>query len=76
MAGTVETEPVALNNDQWEFSRAVVSLTVNDLITNRDVIKLHERVRKGHMDADEASKQAAISAAQKVSQGLIDHFGI
>jgi len=76
MTGTVETEPVALDNDQWKFSRAAVSLTVNDRITNRDVIKLHERVRKGHMNADEASKRAAVSAAKKVSQGLIDSFGI
>jgi hypothetical protein len=76
MTGTVETEPVALDSDQWKFSRAVVSLTVNDLITNRDVIKLHERVRKGHMNPAEASKRAAVSAAKKVSQGLIDSFGI
>jgi len=74
--GTVKTEPVILNKDKWKFSRAVVTLTVSDVLINRDVIKIQKSVRKGHMDASEASRKAAISAAQKASQEITEHFGI
>jgi LPP20 lipoprotein len=76
MTGTVKTEPVVLDNDQWKFSRAVVSLTVSDVLTHRDILKIHKSVRKGHMDASEASRKAALSAGQKTSEEIIEYFGI
>jgi len=76
MTGTVKTEPVTLNNDKWKFSRAVVSLTVSDVLTNNDVIKIQKNVRKGHMNSGEASRRAAIAAARKTSEELVAYFGI
>ncbi|MBW1892135.1 MAG: LPP20 family lipoprotein [Deltaproteobacteria bacterium] len=76
ITGTVKTEPVILDNAEWEFSRATVSITVSDQPSNSEVIKINKNVRKGHINYSEASRKAAISAAQKVSEEIVEYFGI
>ncbi len=76
ITGIVKTEPVKLDNAEWEFSRATVSIAVSDLLSNSEAIKINKSVRKGHINYSEASRKAAISAAQKASDEIVEYFGI
>ena len=76
ITGIVNVEPVILDNAEWKFSRATVSIAVSDLLSNSEVIKINKSVRKGHINYSEASRKAAISAAQKASEEIVEYFGI
>lgn len=76
ITGNVATQPVKLDNDQWAFSRATVSIAVRDLASGKEVVTINKSVRKGHLNRDEASRRAARAAAQKASLILLDYFGI
>jgi hypothetical protein len=74
ISGTVKTEPVKLRNPGWEFSRAIISLAVIDVMTNNEVQNIKDSVRKGHVDYNEASREASMKAAQEVSEKFLAHF--
>jgi len=76
ISGTVKTEPVKMENAEWKFSRATISITVSEPLSNNEAIKINKNVRKGHISHIEASRKAAMSAAKKISDVLLEFFGV
>ncbi len=74
VAGRVETEPVRLNNPDFKFVRARVSLAVTDLSSGTKVGDVSSNVRKGHISIKEAEHKAIQSVSKSVSKELIKQF--
>ncbi len=75
VAGRVATEPVNLNNPDFKFARARVSLTVTDLRTGNKVGDVSKNMRKGHVSMKEAEHKAIQSIAKAAADEFLKMFG-
>ncbi|MBT8341664.1 MAG: hypothetical protein HKP58_17065 [Desulfatitalea sp.] len=75
ITGKVSTQPLALENRNVLFIRALAELAVIDMDTQAEIAALSDTVRKGHMDENEAARMAIDQLADQVAQKLFDVLG-
>jgi hypothetical protein len=74
ISGTVKIEPVELNNPNWEFARATVSLAIVDADTGSTVGEISENARAGHLSFREAVHKALKKISPSISGKLVKYF--
>lgn len=73
--GTVQLQPLQLNNPGVHFTRAVAHLSLVDIDTTVTISAFVEKVRKGHVDPKEAARKAIDSTADLSAQRIIQSLG-
>lgn len=74
VSGSVKTEPVDLDDPDWEFARASVSLTITDEVSSLTVGELSESVRAGQLNYTEAVQKALRKASSDIAGKLVASF--
>ncbi len=69
--GNVEIQPVKLKNPEVYYTRAIVTVTIEDVETGVRVANISEHVRKGHIDKGEATRRAVQRATETVADKLV-----
>ena len=64
-----------LNNPDFKFARARVSLAVMDLISGAKVGDASSQVRKGHINLKEAEYKAVQAVSKTAAEELMKQFG-
>jgi len=75
VTGSVQLQPLDLNNPKINFVRAIVSVQVVDTETDTRLLSVTEKVRKGHVDANEAVRKAIDAAAQRAADRVARELG-
>ncbi|MDA8139849.1 MAG: hypothetical protein M0036_14460 [Desulfobacteraceae bacterium] len=74
ITGKLYFQPLALDNPDAKFVRALADLSIVDQDTGSEIAAFSENVRKGHMDENEARRrgidQLAQQAADKIAQAM------
>jgi hypothetical protein len=74
ITGKIYFQPLALDNPDAKFVRALADLSIVDQDTGSEIVAFSENVRKGHMDENEARRrgidQLAQQAAAKIAQAM------
>lgn len=73
--GSLRTEEVELNNPNWEFARATVSLVILDNKSGLKVGEIVENRRASHLTLSEASHKASTKLSKLITEKLADYFG-
>jgi hypothetical protein len=76
VAGTLSTEPLALDKPDWKFVRAKVVIDIIDLTSGIRVGEVSHQARKGRLDQKEAEYKAVKSASGAVSEKIVDFFSL
>ena len=73
--GSLKTEEVELDNPNWEFVRATVSLVILDNNSGLKVGEIVENRRASHLTLSEASHKATLKVSKQITERLADYFG-
>lgn len=73
--GKVWFQPLALNNPDARFIRALADLTVVDLDSGEEIVAFSENIRKGHMDENEARRRALDELARQTAAKIARTLG-
>ena len=75
VTGKVVLQPLDLNNPNVSFVRAIVTAQLVDAETGVRFLSATEKVRKGHVDANEAVRKAVDAAAAQVADRVAQELG-
>lgn len=75
ISGKVWFQPLALDNPDVRFVRALADLAIIDLDTRSEVAAFSENIRKGHMDENEARRRAVDRLARQAAAKIADALG-
>jgi hypothetical protein len=75
VTGKVVLQPLELQNPNVRYVRAIVSAQLVDTETGIRFLSATEKVRKGHVDANEATRKAVEAAAAQVADRVARELG-
>jgi|GEM_PF-2780401 len=75
ISGKIRMQPLALENPNVRFVRALADISMIDLDTRKEMAAFSENVRKGHMDKNEAQRRAIDQLAEQTAAKLIQTLG-
>lgn len=74
LQGTTEVKPLDLNRQDWEFVRAIVTVSIMDASSGDQVGRIAKNTRAAHLNIDEATRKALDKIAGQVADAVVDQF--
>jgi len=75
ITGSIKTQPLELNNPRAEFVRAMATVRVIETDTGATLANVNADVRKGHVDSNEAQRNAVQQVADTIATRLTETIG-
>ncbi|MGM0452281.1 MAG: LPP20 family lipoprotein [Thermodesulfobacteriota bacterium] len=72
--GKTEVKPIDMNRQDWEFVRAIITVSVSDAATGDQVSRITENTRAAHLNIDEATRKAIEQVSGDVAEKIGKQF--